>query len=133
MFSGLMLTQYTAGALVCENRVLSTPAATGSIPAAADQEDFVSMSMTTAIKTRQILENAWHIVAIELMAAAQAIDMRAPVKPSPAAQAAYEVIRTYVKRLDEDRPLYDDINTLAKVAKEGKILEAVEKAVTKLN
>jgi histidine ammonia-lyase len=91
------------------------------------------MSMTTAIKTRQILENAWHIVAIELMAAAQAIDMRAPVKPSPASQAAYEVIRTHVKRLDEDRPLYDDINTLAKVAKEGKILEAVEKSVSKLN
>jgi histidine ammonia-lyase len=133
MFSGLMLTQYTAGALVCENRVLSTPAATGSIPAAADQEDFVSMSMTTAIKTRQILENAWHIVAIELMAAAQAVDMRAPVQPSPAVQAAYDIIRTYVKRLDEDRPLYDDINTLAKVAKDGKILEAVEKSVSKLN
>ena len=78
MFSGLMLSQYTAGALVCENRVLCNPAATGSIPAAADQEDFVSMSMTTAIKTRQILENAWHVVAIELMAAAQAFDLRAP-------------------------------------------------------
>src|SRR5579862_8344420 len=71
MFSGLMLSQYTAGALVCENRVLSHPAATGSIPAAADQEDFVSMGMTSAIKTRQIIENAWYIVAIELMAAAQ--------------------------------------------------------------
>jgi histidine ammonia-lyase len=59
MFSGLMLSQYTAGALICENRVLSHPAATGSIPAAADQEDFVSMGMTTAIKTRQIIENAW--------------------------------------------------------------------------
>jgi len=128
-----MLTQYTAGALVCENRVLSTPAATGSIPAAADQEDFVSMSMTTAIKTRQILENAWHIAAIELMAAAQAIDMRAPVKPSPASQAVYEVVRGYVQRLDEDRPLYDDINTLAKVAKDGKILEAATKAIGKLN
>ncbi len=58
MFSGLMLSQYTAGALVCENRVLSNPAAAGSIPAAADQEDFVSMGMTTAIKTRQIIENA---------------------------------------------------------------------------
>jgi histidine ammonia-lyase len=133
MFSGLMLTQYTAGALVAENRVLSTPAATGSIPAAADQEDFVSMSMTTAIKTRQILENAWHIVAIELMAAAQAIDLRAPVKPSPASEAAYQVVRSHVKRLDEDRPLFDDINTLAKVAKEGKILEAAEKAVSRLN
>ena len=133
MFSGLMLTQYTAGALICENRVLSTPAATGSIPAAADQEDFVSMGMTTAIKTRQIIENAWAVLAIELMAAAQAFDLRAPVKPSLATQAAYEAIRQHVKRLDDDRPLYDDINTLTKVIKEGEILAAAEKVVGKLN
>jgi len=133
MFSGLMLSQYTAGSLVCENRVLSHPAATGSIPAAADQEDFVSMSMTTAIKTRQILENAWYVTAIELMAAAQAFDLRAPVRPSPASQAAYEVIRQSVKKLEEDRPLFDDINTLTRVAKEGQVLEAAEKVVGKLN
>ncbi|MFZ1918012.1 MAG: histidine ammonia-lyase [Terriglobales bacterium] len=133
MFSGLMLSQYTAGALICENRVLSHPAATGSIPAAADQEDFVSMGMTTAIKTRQIIENAWAVLAIELMAAAQAFDLRAPVKPSPATQAAYEAIRQHVKRLDDDRPLYDDINTLTKVVKEGQVLAAAEKVVGKLN
>jgi histidine ammonia-lyase len=133
MFSGLMLSQYTAGALVCENRVLSHPAATGSIPAAADQEDFVSMGMTTAIKTRQIIENAWYVVGIELMAAAQAFDMRYPVRPSPATQAVYEVIRAHVKKLDEDRPLHEDINTLARIAKEGAILEAAEKVVGKLN
>jgi histidine ammonia-lyase len=133
MFSGLMLSQYTAGALVCENRVLSHPAATGSIPAAADQEDFVSMGMTTAIKTRQIIENAWYVVAIEMMAAAQAFDMRYPVRPSPAGQAAYEEIRRHVKKLEEDRPLHEDINTLARVAKEGAIVEAAEKVVGKLN
>ncbi|HYL16044.1 MAG TPA: aromatic amino acid ammonia-lyase, partial [Terriglobales bacterium] len=133
MFSGLMLSQYTAGALVCENRVLSHPAATGSIPAAADQEDFVSMGMTTAIKTRQIIENAWYVVAIELMAAAQAFDLRSPIRPSPASQAAYEVIRTHVKKLEEDRPLHEDINTLARVAKEGTILIAAENVVGKLN
>jgi histidine ammonia-lyase len=126
MFSGLMLSQYTAGALVCENRVLSHPAATGSIPAAADQEDFVSMGMTSAIKTRQIIENAWYIVAIELMAAAQAFDFRAPVKPAPATQAAYEVVRQHVRKLDEDRPLHGDINLLAQVAKDGTILQAAE-------
>ncbi len=133
MFSGLMLTQYTAGALVCENRVLSHPAATGSIPAAADQEDFVSMGMTTAIKTRQIIENAWYIIAIELMAAAQAFDFRFPVKPSPASQVAYEVIRGCVKKLDEDRALFDDINRLAALAKEGTILREVQRAVSNLN
>jgi histidine ammonia-lyase len=133
MFSGLMLTQYTAGALVCENRVLSHPAATGSIPAAADQEDFVSMGMTTAIKTRQIIENAWYVVAIELMAAAQAFDLRYPVKPAPATQAAYDVIRTHVKKLEEDRPLFEDINRLARVAKDGTILEAVKQVSGELN
>lgn len=133
MFSGLMLTQYTAGALVCENRVLSYPAATGSIPAAADQEDFVSMGMTSAIKTRQIIENAWFVVAIELMAAAQAFDFRYPVKPSPATQAAYEVIRSHVKKLEEDRPLHENINRLTAVAKEGAILEAVKQVVGEIN
>jgi len=132
MFSGLMLTQYTAGALVCENRVLSHPAATGSIPAAADQEDFVSMGMTTAIKTRQILENAWYVVAIELMAAAQAFDFRAPVKPAPATQAAYEAVRKHVKRLEEDRALFDDINVLARAAKDGEILDAARGVVAEL-
>ncbi len=129
MFSGLMLSQYTAGALVCENRVLSHPAATGSIPAAADQEDFVSMGMTTALKTRQIIDNAQAVLAIELMAGAQAVDFRRPVKPAKGTQAAYEVIRKHVARLDEDRPLYNDINKLKEVVESGEILEAVEKAV----
>lgn len=132
MFSGLMLTQYTAGALVCENRVLSHPAATGSIPAAADQEDFVSMGMTTALKTRQIIDNSQAVVAIEMMAAAQALDFRRPLKASPGVEAAYEVIRKYVRYLDEDRPLYDDINRLKEVVASGEILEAVEKAVGEL-
>ncbi len=129
MFSGLMLTQYTAGALVCENRVLSHPAATGSVPAAADQEDFVSMGMTTALKTRKILDNAQAILAIEYIAAAQALDFRRPLKPSPGVQAAYEVIRKYVAFLDEDRPLFPDINRLKEVVESGEIVEAVEKVV----
>jgi histidine ammonia-lyase len=132
MFSGMMLTQYTAGALVCENRVLSHPAATGSIPAAADQEDFVSMGMTTAIKTRQILENAWPVLAIEFMAAAQGLDFRRPLKSSPVIQAVHDVIRKTVTHLEEDRPLFDDINRLTAVVKSGEILAAVEKAAGEL-
>jgi histidine ammonia-lyase len=132
MFSGLMLSQYTAGSLICENRVLSHPAATGTIPAAADQEDFVSMGMTTAIKTRQIIENSWYVVAIELMAAAQAFDLWAPTKPSPASQAAYQAIRKHVSMLEDDRPLHDDINKLARVAKSGEILTTTEQVVGKL-
>ncbi len=129
MFSGLMLTQYTAGALVCENRILSHPAATGSIPAAADQEDFVSMGMTTALKTQQIIDNAQAVLAVELMAGAQAVDFRKPIKPGKGVQAAARIIRKYVDHLEEDRPLYDDINKLKEVVESGEILEAVEKAI----
>ena len=129
MYSGLMLSQYTAGALLSENRILAAPAATLSIPAAADQEDFVSMGMTTTIKARQILENSWSVIAVELMAAAQAFDFRAPAKPSKGCQAAYEVIRKHVRHLEEDRPIYDDITNLTKVARSGEILAAVEKVV----
>lgn len=129
MFTGLMLIQYTAGALVCENRTLSYPAATGSIPTTADQEDFVSMGMTTAIKTRQIIENANAVVAIELIAGAQALEFRKPLKLGKGTQVTYDVVRKYVKPLEEDRPLSDDINTLTKVVKSGEILEQVEKVV----
>ena len=132
MFSGMMLVQYTSAALVCENRVLSTPAATGSIPTAADQEDFVSMGMTTAIKTKQILQNAYAIFGIELMGAAQAFEFRKPLNPGIGCQAAYEVIRKYIEPLEEDRPLYGDITKMANLVKEGKILEAVEKEIGKL-
>jgi histidine ammonia-lyase len=132
MFSGLMLTQYTAGALVSENRILAHPAATGSIPAAADQEDFVSMGMTSAIKSRQIIENSWSIIGIELIAAAQAFDFRSPTKASQGCQAAYEAIRKNVKTLEEDRPLYDDINRMTQAARSGEVLRAVEKVVGSL-
>ncbi|NQS97455.1 MAG: aromatic amino acid lyase [candidate division Zixibacteria bacterium] len=131
MFSGMMLSQYTAGQMVNENRVLCNPAATGSIPAAADQEDFVSMGMTSAIKARQITDNNYAILAIELMAAAQAFDFR-EAKPSPGSQAAYNIIRRYSDHLEEDRPLYEDHNILAEVVRSGEILEAVEKVVGEL-
>ena len=132
MFSGMMLAQYTAASLVCENRVLSTPAAAGSIPTAADQEDFVSMANTTAMKTKEILKNSAAIFAIEIMAAAQALDFRKPLKPGKGTQAAYDVVRKHVKHLDEDRPLYPDIAKMAKVVESREILEAVEKTVGRL-
>jgi histidine ammonia-lyase len=132
MFSGLMLTQYTAGALIAENRILCHPGCIQSVPAAADQEDFVSMGMTTAIKTRQIIENAWYVLAIELMSAAQAVEHRLPTKPSPVGQAVHELVRRHVKKLEEDRPLYDDINNLTKVCRDNLVLDVAEKIVGKL-
>jgi len=129
MFSGLMLTQYTQGMLVCEDRILSAPASVGSIPAAADQEDFVSMSFTAALKTRQILDNAWYVVAIELLAGAQAVEFRQPLGLGTGTATAYRVIREHVAPLVEDRPLHDDINRLTAVIRSGVLLDAVESAV----
>ena len=131
MFSGLMLSQYTAGALCCENRILSHPAATGSIPAAADQEDFVSMGMNTAVKNAQILDNAYAVVGIEMMAAAQALDFRTHA-PGAGVQAAKRVVREHVPFLDEDRPLHPDHDTMQALVKGCAVLEAVESAVGSL-
>ncbi len=129
--SGIMIPQYTAASLVCENRVLSTPAAIGSIPTAADQEDFVSMGTTTAIKTRKIIENTAYVVAIELLAAAQALDLRGG-RPGKGVKAAYSVVRENVAFLEEDRPLYPDIEKLASLVKSGEILKRVEESIGKL-
>jgi histidine ammonia-lyase len=128
MFSGLMLTQYTAGMLVNENRVLSHPAAVGSIPAAADQEDFVSMAMNTALKTKQILRNAWYVIAIELIAACQAMDHRRPLQGSAAAEAVYELVRKHVAFMEKDRPMQYDINKTMDLVKSGEVLAVAEKA-----
>jgi histidine ammonia-lyase len=131
MFSGMMLSQYTADSLIVEQRILSAPASVESIPAAADQEDFVSMGMNTAIKNAQILENAYGVIAIEFMAAAQGLDFRS-FAPGRGTQVAHQVIRKYVRHLEEDRPLYADHNRLVPVIRSGEILEAVESAVGSL-
>jgi len=131
-YSGLMLSQYTADHLIVEQRILSTPASIQSIPAAADQEDFVSMGMNTALKNTQILDNAYGVLGIEFMAAAQALDFR-EFQPGKGTQAARETIRKHVQHLEVDRPLYPDHNTMKALVKSGEILDVVEKMVGKLN
>jgi histidine ammonia-lyase len=84
------------------------------------------------LKSKQIQKNAYAVLGIEMMAAAQAMDFRRPLKAGKGAEAAHEVIRKYVTHLEEDRPLYDDINRMAALVESGEILEAVEKAVGKL-
>ncbi len=132
MFSGMMLSQYTADSLIVEQRILSMPASIQSIPAAADQEDFVSMGMNTAIKNAQILDNAWGILGIEFMAAAQALDFR-EFTPGVGVRAAHQVIRNNVAHLDVDRPLYSDHNIMKELVKSCEILEVVERAVGSLD
>jgi histidine ammonia-lyase len=136
MFSGMMLSQYTADMLIVEQRILSMPASVQSIPAAADQEDFVSMGMNTAIKNAQIIDNSYGILGIEFMAAAQALDFRMQEEggftPGRGVQTAHKVIREYVEHLDEDRPLYPDHTMMKSLVKSGEILEEVERAVGSL-
>ena len=131
MFSGLMLSQYTADTLIVEQRILSMPASIQSIPAAADQEDFVSMGMNTAIKNFQILDNAYGILGIELMAAAQALDFR-EYSFGNGVEKAKEIIRKYVDFLNIDRPLYPDHTNMKELVKSGEILDKIEKLVGSL-
>jgi histidine ammonia-lyase len=131
MFSGLMLSQYTADSLIVEQRILSAPASIQSIPAAADQEDFVSMGMNTALKNNQILDNAYGILGIEFMAAAQALNFR-EYNFGAGTTKAHEVVRRHVEFLDIDRPLYPDHTKMKEVVKSCEILDAVEKVVGSL-
>jgi histidine ammonia-lyase len=131
MYSGLMLSQYTADMLIVEQRILSAPASIQSIPAAADQEDFVSMGMNTALKNGQILDNAYGILGIEFMAAAQALDFR-EFTPGKGVQAARAVVRKHVEHLDVDRPLFPDHNAMKDLVRSCEILEHVEKEVGSL-
>ncbi len=131
MFSGHMLSQYTADMMIVENRILSTPASIQSIPAAADQEDFVSMGMNTALKTRKILDNAYGILGIEFIAAAQALDFR-DYTPGIGTRAAHKAVRKVVDHLDVDRPLFNDHNNMMKAVKDRVVLHAVEEAIGEL-
>jgi histidine ammonia-lyase len=128
LMSGMMLSQYTADSLIVEQRILSMPASIQSIPAAADQEDFVSMGMNTAIKNHQIIDNACGVLGIEFMAAAQGLDLR-DYGRAPGTDAAHKVIRKHVEYLDEDRPLYPDHTTMKELVRSCEILEEVEKVV----
>jgi len=128
MYSGHMLSQYTADMLVVEQRILSTPASIQSIPAAADQEDFVSMGMNAALKTKQILQNAYGVLGIELIAAAQALDFR-DFTPGRGVRAAHAAVRRVVEHLEEDRPLFRDHNAMRAAVERGDVLAAVEREV----
>lgn len=132
LHSGLMVAQYTACALVAETRILSHPAANQSIPAAADQEDFVSMGMTTTQKTRKILDNCFGVLAIEIIAAAQALDIRG-ISPSPVIEKIMQEIRKVVPYLDDDRPLYKDNDAMKELLLSGSLVKIVEESIPNFN
>jgi histidine ammonia-lyase len=126
--SGFMVSQYTAAALVSENKVLAHPASVDSIPTSAGQEDHVSMGSISAMHAWEILKNVENVLAIEMLCAAQGIDFH-DLKPGKGTGAAHAVIRSHVSHLDDDRALYKDIETLRAFVVKGEIVEAVEKAV----
>ena len=130
--SGLMVAQYTAAALVSENKVLSHPATVDSISVSADQEDHVAMTPIAVRKLTEILKNVGAVLAIEMMAAAQAFDFRKPLKPGRGTRVAYDVIRQHVDHLEDDRVLYPDINKIAELVRNSTILDAVEAEVGEL-
>ena len=128
MFSGLMLSQYTADMQIVEQKILSAPASIQSIPAAADQEDFVSMGMNTALKNFQILNNAYGIIGIELMAGAQALDFREH-RFGDGVEQAKKTIRKHVEFLDVDRPLYKDHNAMKALVQSKDIVLDIENII----
>lgn len=127
--SGMMVAQYTAAALVSECKVFAHPACVDSISVSADQEDYVSMAPGAAFTFREILRNYINIIAVEMMAAAQAFDFRKPKRPGKGTAAAHMEIRKVVKHLEKDRVLYPDIQAIASIIEDGTILAAVEKAI----
>lgn len=132
--SGFMIAQYTAAALVSENKVLAHPASVDSIPSSANQEDHVSMGTIAARKARQILGNAQNVLAIELLCAAQAFDLQAERTETELALgagsgAAYHRLREAVPMLAEDRVLHTDINKAAALIITGDVLNAAEAAI----
>ncbi|OYT46826.1 histidine ammonia-lyase [Thermoplasmatales archaeon ex4484_6] len=132
MNSGQMVAQYTAAVMVSENKVLSHPASVDSISVSADQEDHVSMGPVAIRHLKEINRNAVGVLAIEMMAAAQAMDFRKPLKPGKGTGAAYEMIRERVDFMEEDRPLHPDIRAISDLITSGRLLEAVESEVGEL-
>lgn len=129
--SGFMIVQYSAASLVSENKVLAHPASVDSIPSSANQEDHVSMGTIAARKARDIMENARKVIAMEILSAAQAIDLRGKKRLGMGTEAAYSVVRKNTSFVDKDRIMYIDINTIEDVIKKNLLVEAVENALEK--
>ncbi len=130
--SGFMIAQYTAASLVSENKVLSHPACVDSIPTSANKEDHVPMSAISARKCREIVRNATHVISIELLCAAQAMDLFTNLKPGEGTLAAYRRIRSEIPHLEKDRMLSPDIEAVSRLIRSGDILAEVEKTVGEL-
>jgi histidine ammonia-lyase len=127
--SGFMIAQYTAASLVSENKMLSHPASVDSIPTSANKEDHVPMSPIAARKCREVVKNAEHVLAIELLCGAQALDLFTNLKPGAGTLAVYKTIRRAISHLERDRILSQDIQTMMGLMKQGDLVKEVERVV----
>jgi histidine ammonia-lyase len=123
--SGFMMAQVTAAALVSENKVLAHPASVDSITTSGNKEDYVSMGMTAALKLRQVVENTRNVLAIEAIAAAQALDFVAPLKTGKRGQKAEAAIRSVCPAMEKDRAMYGDFARVAALIESGRLAEAL--------
>lgn len=130
--SGFMIVQYSAASLVSENKVLAHPASVDSIPSSANQEDHVSMGTIAARKAKSILENTRKVLAMELLAACQGIDLRGKKKLGKGTEIAYNIVRDKVPTIEEDRIMYEYINICEDMIESNIILEKVEEKIGKL-
>ncbi|TNF76182.1 MAG: histidine ammonia-lyase [Bacteroidetes bacterium] len=130
--SGFMIAQYTAAALVSENKTLCHPACVDSIPTSANKEDHVSFGTISARKCREIVKNSECVLAIELLCAAQSLDLFTNMKPGDGTLEAYRAIREQISHLDRDRILSTDIHFMVEMIRGGQLLDAVEKKVGRL-
>ena len=127
--SGFMIVQYSAASLVSENKVLAHPASVDSIPSSANQEDHVSMGTIAARKAKEIMENTRTVLAMEILGAVQAIDLRGKKKLGIGTEAAYNIVRSHINFIEEDIVMYKEINKCDEIIKKNLIVEAVEKAL----
>jgi histidine ammonia-lyase len=127
--SGYMIAQVTAAALVSENKVLCHPASVDSIPSSAGKEDHVSMGSISATKAARVVEHLRQVIAIEIMVAAQGLDLRLPLRAGEGARAAHACVRERVRTLDGDRELHEDMATVAEMVKSRVLLDRVAAAV----
>lgn len=127
--SGYMVAQYTAAALVSENKVYCHPASVDSIPTSAGQEDHVSMGTNGARKLMKVVDNAYHVLAVELLCAVQALELRQELPAGRGVEAVRRFVRTHVPHLDEDRMIADEIRLIAERIEDGSLVAAVEEAI----
>lgn len=127
--SGYMIAQYTAASIVSENKVLAHPASVDSIPTSANQEDHNSMGSIAARKGLKVVRNLATVLGVELLCAAQGVDFHRPMRAGAGAEAVYELLRSKVPHLEEDRVIYEDLRAAEELIRSGQVLAAAERGL----